>query len=435
MRDLPRSAQAYIYIVVGLSALVIGTSLTALVNDPFLILPTLILAGVIAALDLIPVNYPEHHTEVVASTGVKLAAVLMQPPAVVLLSTFLGTIISEKIIKRPPFRAFFNAGAMTVTYTVIVLVYAWSHQSGPGILGSPINVLAVGLVGLSEVVVNTLVVALVISLAYRQQISSVLSQAYKPILLNEGTMLPIGVFIALLWDQHTPLAFILAVPPLLLAREAYKMVLQLETQTRDALMALARVLDERDELTSHHCETVSRYSELIAREMKLADTEIKVIGRAAWLHDIGKVGMRNDILFKPGSLTEEERAHAKLHAATGGDLLKKFPLFERGAAYVRNHHEWFDGTGYPDHLKGEEIPLGARILAVADAFEAMTDIRPYRKPLSVEAALLELYSCAGTQFDPAVVQAFYRAQGVPYPEPEIVLAAQLSARVGTAPAE
>jgi HD-GYP domain-containing protein (c-di-GMP phosphodiesterase class II) len=96
--------------------------------------------------------------------------------------------------------------------------------------------------------------------------------------------------------------------------------------------------------------------------------EVDVIVRAAWLHDIGKVGMRNDILYKPGALTVEEREQAKRHAEIGGELLKKFPQFERGADYVRHHHEWWNGRGYPDGLAGESIPLGARILAVADAY-------------------------------------------------------------------
>jgi putative nucleotidyltransferase with HDIG domain len=208
------------------------------------------------------------------------------------------------------------------------------------------------------------------------------------------------------------LSVVLASVPMFLARHSYKMVSDLEHQTREALQALARVLDERDEQTSTHSELVSKYAAMIASTMGLSISEVDVISRAAWLHDIGKVGMRNDILFKPGPLTAGERELAKRHAVIGGELLTKFPLFEKGAIYVRHHHEWWNGTGYPDGLVGDAIPLGARILAVADAYQAMTDERPYRKPLGEKIALEELRHNAGIQFDPKVVEAFFRAKGL-----------------------
>jgi len=164
--------------------------------------------------------------------------------------------------------------------------------------------------------------------------------------------------------------------------------------------------------TSQHSDKVSEHSGLIARELGLDLDQVDEIMLAAAMHDIGKIGMRNDILFKPGTLTDQERELAKRHADIGGDLLQKFPMFENGAAYVRHHHERWDGTGYPDKLQGEAIPLGARIIAVADSYQAMTEQRPYRAPLSEEAALQELRNGAGTQFDPNVVEAFFRAKGL-----------------------
>jgi HD-GYP domain-containing protein (c-di-GMP phosphodiesterase class II) len=165
-------------------------------------------------------------------------------------------------------------------------------------------------------------------------------------------------------------------------------------------------------------------------------SEVDTITRAAMLHDIGKIGMRNDILFKPGALTPNERELAKRHAIIGGELLKKFPLFETGAIYVRHHHERWDGKGYPDGLRGEAIPLGARILAVADSYQAMIEERPYRKPLCEAAALEQLALGAGSQFDPAVVAAILKAKGIPdqnkmlqdesQPEEELILQKQVS---------
>jgi putative nucleotidyltransferase with HDIG domain len=298
------------------------------------------------------------------------------------------------------------------------LVYHLVHQpNNVEILGSVQNVAAVVLLGVSDITVNSLLMSLILALTGRMPLRMVWAETYKPVMWHEMTMLPIGVFIAMLW-QVTAWSVVLAIPPLLLTRQAYKMVTDLEWQTREALMALARVMDERDEQTSAHSELVSRYAENIGAELGLPVGEIDVISRAAWLHDIGKVGMRNDILYKPGPLTTEERELAKRHAVIGSELLKKFPLFEKGANYVKHHHEWWNGKGYPEGLAGEAIPLGARILAVADAYQAMTDERPYRKPLGERVALEELRRGSGTQFDPQVVEAFFRSKGFTSPKEE-----------------
>src|SRR5207244_2421005 len=153
--------------------------------------------------------------------------------------------------------------------------------------------------------------------------------------------------IYILW-QYAPLSVVLAGIPLFVLRYSYQLVADLRQQTRDALYALARVLDERDQLTSRHSDLVAEHAGLMAQVMGLGTEQVEVIMLAAAMHDIGKLGMRNDILFKPGALTQEERELAKRHPVIGADLLRKFPLFEKGAVYVRHHHERWDSTGYPD---------------------------------------------------------------------------------------
>lgn len=412
MKALPRGAQSFILVTFVLGTLGALASLPALANSVSLILSTAILAAVIAILDLLPVPFRKNQAEVLLSTAVKLAAAIVMPAPVVVVAVFCGTVLSELWLKRPWFKLIFNAGSMTIDFLIVVFVYGLFHQPAFKILESTQNVVAVVLLGITDVTVNSLMMCLILALAGRRTLRSVWSETYKPVLWHELTMLPIGVFIAMLWGV-TAWSIVLAVPPLLLARYAYKMVTDLEWQTREALQALARVLDERDEQTGSHSQDVSKFAAIIATELGLSLEEVDEISRAAWLHDIGKVGMRNDILYKPGALTADERELAKQHASIGGDLLKKFPLFEKGADFVRHHHEWWNGSGYPDGLAGESIPLGARILAVADAYQAMTDERPYRKSLGEKAALEELRRGAGTQFDPCVVEAFFRSRGVP----------------------
>ncbi|MBV9789752.1 MAG: diguanylate cyclase [Chloroflexi bacterium] len=172
------------------------------------------------------------------------------------------------------------------------------------------------------------------------------------------------------------------------------------------LQALTRALDTRDEETEEHSQRVKRYSQLTAQRMRLSAKEIEDIGRGALLHDIGKIGVPDAILLKPGRLTEEERALMRKHPEIGYRMIAHIPFLAEAAQVVLHHHEAFDGTGYPSRLSGNNIPLGARIFAVADAFDALTSDRPYRKALRVELAIAEIERCSGTQFDPQIVEAF-----------------------------
>ena len=136
--------------------------------------------------------------------------------------------------------------------------------------------------------------------------------------------------------------------------------------------------------------------------------EVDIVRNASILHDVGKIGIKEDILKKPGRLTEEERREMEYHPFIGTKILQSVKLLEPVMPLVYHHHERFDGTGYPDGLRGEEIPFGARIISVADAFESMTSDRPYRKALPLEEAMAELRYGAGRQFDPRVVEAFMK---------------------------
>jgi HD-GYP domain-containing protein (c-di-GMP phosphodiesterase class II) len=218
-------------------------------------------------------------------------------------------------------------------------------------------------------------------------------------------MVPLGAFVAVLW-QLNPVTIVLTLLPLLVVRRSYRIANDLQTQTREALSALVRVIDERDHHTFHHSEQVSSWAALIAEHLDLPQEEIESIASAGLVHDLGKVGMADDILFNPKLLNPDERRSAEEHAEVGALLLSKFPLYDKGAILVRHHHERYDGKGYPDGLKGEAIPIGARIISVADSYQAMTEERPYRRALSKEEAISQLLAGSGSQFDSVVVQAF-----------------------------
>ena len=162
----------------------------------------------------------------------------------------------------------------------------------------------------------------------------------------------------------------------------------------------------RDQYTERHSVNVTRLSVRTAQSMNLTPGEIECLEISSILHDIGKIAIPDNILLKPGSLTDEEYDTIKTHPEIGENILKSIKLFETERKIVRHHHERWDGKGYPDGLSGKEIPLLSRILSVADAYDAMTSDRPYRKGLPVEKAIGELRRNTGTQFDKEIVDAF-----------------------------
>jgi diguanylate cyclase (GGDEF)-like protein/PAS domain S-box-containing protein len=180
----------------------------------------------------------------------------------------------------------------------------------------------------------------------------------------------------------------------------------LDSTNEGLLKTLAAVIDARDIYLYGHSVQASKYAGQVARKLGLSDQQVRVIELGALLHDLGKIGVSEAILNKPARLTDEEYAEVQNHCDIGYHLLSNLPHFGEVAEVVWSHHEEYDGTGYPRELKGEEIPIGARIVSVVEATEAMVSDRPYRKGMSPDDVLLELANGAGSQWDPAVVAAF-----------------------------
>jgi putative nucleotidyltransferase with HDIG domain len=181
---------------------------------------------------------------------------------------------------------------------------------------------------------------------------------------------------------------------------------KLEESYDITLEALGEALDLKDAETQHHSKRVTAYTIAIARKMGLPKEEIRVIARGAFLHDIGKMAIPDDILTKPGKLTDAEMDIMKEHCYRGYKIVSRIPFLVEAAEIVYAHQERYDGLGYPRGLKGEEIPLGARIFAIADTLDAMRSDRPYRKAQSIQAARKEIELWAGRQFDPSIVKVF-----------------------------
>ncbi len=193
------------------------------------------------------------------------------------------------------------------------------------------------------------------------------------------------------------------VPQQLHIKELQTQLLAVRTSV---ICALNQLLDLKDLNTGVHSTRLAEWAVRIGRELGLDDECLRDLEVAAMLHDIGKVGTPDAILRKPGPLTPEERAIMQKHSEYGWAVLRVVPGFERASLFVLHHHEAYDGTGYPARLRGEEIPIGSRIVCIIDAFDAMLSSRPYRRGLPLEEAISRLEKSAGTQFDPVVTPRF-----------------------------
>ncbi|MHB8159161.1 MAG: HD domain-containing phosphohydrolase [Thermoleophilia bacterium] len=180
----------------------------------------------------------------------------------------------------------------------------------------------------------------------------------------------------------------------------------LEQAYLETVLTLANAVEAKDTYTKNHADNVSRMAVLVGKELGLSDNELEDIRYGGVLHDVGKIGVPDSILNKPGKLNDEEWVQMRAHAAIGADILKPIPRLTGAADIVRHHHERYDGNGYPDGLAGEDIPVGARILTTVDSYSAMVDRRSYKAARPHEDAETELRHCTGTQFDPRVVDAF-----------------------------
>lgn len=194
-----------------------------------------------------------------------------------------------------------------------------------------------------------------------------------------------------------------------LSIENTKLYIDLEDSYFDAVEALANAIEARDKYTAGHTERVWEISFKIANILNWGQDMIKELRMGAVLHDIGKIGAPDAILNKPGRLIPEELAVMKTHPELGAHIIRDIKFLQPALPYILHHHERYDGTGYPDRLKGEDIPIQGRLLAVVDTFDAITSDRPYRKGKSTDEAIVEIIKNSGTQFDPIIVQAFIKA--------------------------
>jgi diguanylate cyclase (GGDEF)-like protein/putative nucleotidyltransferase with HDIG domain len=342
------------------------------------------------------------------SFTIHFATAVLFGPAVAIAVAVVGLVIADGMIRRPPLvRTAFNIGQMAVSAGLCGLVYQVLKVDGPVDLVSDAPALAVS--ALVYLVVNDTLVAAVVSLTGHSFVRE-WRMSVKDLLLPYMSMAPLGALVAFAY-QTNPWTLLYFPPLVLVIYEGFKLFVSLQRETDDALVALADSIDRRDKYTYQHSMRVAELVRTAADAWGLTPRETDLVVAAARVHDLGKIATDNRVLYKPTALNQDERRLIEQHAVEGEELAGRFSMFRDGRRFIRHHHERWDGTGYPDGLAGTQIPLGARLIAVADSFDAMMSDRPYRQAMSREAALMELRHCAGTQFDPGIVQSFIESLG------------------------
>jgi len=415
MRSLPRSAQLYIAVLALATIVLLAIALPLLLQERSDLVAIVVFSLGIFLADVFPIILPyQQKAEVTVSGAFKIGAALLLGWPITAWITMLGTFAAEIKVERVWYRAIFNISQMTLTFAAVATCYRFVSDGTSSPVHSVQNVFAFILMGLTYYLMNTILVSLVIALTSQVSVWHIWRVNFRDISWHNLTVVPIGGILALLWES-SPLAMILLVLPLAVVRESFRVSADLQRQTQEALIGLADIIDLRDPSTYRHSQRVSDLSRQIARRMRLREDRVDLIAFSARLHDIGKIGMSNILLYKPGSFSPEERAEFRRHPAIGASMVSGFHLFSEGCDLILRHHEAWDGSGYPDGLQGQAIPVGSQIIAVADAFEAMTADRVYRPAMGVPEAVAELIARRGSQFAPDIVDVFVdilREQGL-----------------------
>lgn len=409
----PSRLSAYIVLVgtASLASLLLPATWTVSPSDW---LPAIVVLTVVSvALEFLTVPLPIGGSFSMATVS-HVATVLLVPAPFAAISIGLS-VLAEAIVRRVPVqKAVFNVGGMLLTASLasfaMGLVGVVWHARGAA--GAELTLLLpLVAVALTYFVVNALLLGGVFSIVEGRSLVSVLRNTERSTLLGEIATTAIGAQFALMWIIEPVLVVLLAFPAFVIAR-SFDHIHRLTTETRDAVRSLAEIVDHRDATTYHHSSRVAANAVRLARALHLSDDETELIEQAAAVHDLGKIGVPDRVLLKPGPLTATEEDLMHEHTELGSRILTRFELFRPGAEIVRHHHERWDGAGYPDGLAGEAIPLGARIVAVVDAFDAMTSDRPYRAALSAAEAVRRIAEGAGSQWDPRIAAAFLAMMGV-----------------------
>jgi putative nucleotidyltransferase with HDIG domain len=312
--------------------------------------------------------------------------------------------LTELIARREPLKLLFNVSQHLLAVALAIIVFL--ALGGESLLRSRVNIVAFIAMFAVFMTTNRAVVSGVLSIVNRTSYRRELYVASRSTLINDVLAFPLVLILAVMYARLGYTWSALLALPMVGVRQLYKAVFDLERVNEELLQLMVAAIEARDPYTSGHSQRVARYSRVIARLAGLGARKVEQIGTAALLHDVGKIHEEfAPILRKPGRLSDAEFAVMKTHSAKGATLVGKVTHFSDLVPIVRAHHEMWSGRGYPDGLAGDAIPLGARIITIADTLDAMTTVRPYRPARSLDEVRQEIARMSGAQFDPRLSEA------------------------------
>lgn len=319
----------------------------------------------------------------------------------------IGTLITELFARREPQKLVFNVADFIAASGLAGIVYhLLASDTNRVPLESTKTLLAALIASIVYLMVNNTLFSFVIGAAIGKSPLTVFLDNAPGQLLQNITLPPIGLLLTTV-RELSPLTVLIALIPLLGPYIAMRGYREIQIQIQRTIEALADTVDRRDITTAQHSERVANYTRQIIDELgTIRFVEAEAIILAARVHDLGKIAIPDAVLLKPGKLDEGEYWLMRQHPVAGDDILQKLSIYKDSLGVVRHHHERFDGRGYPDGIKGEEIPFGARIVSVADSYDVMTSDRPYARARTISEGIEELIACKGTHFDPKIVDAF-----------------------------
>ncbi|MFP3895912.1 MAG: HD-GYP domain-containing protein [Anaerolineales bacterium] len=400
----------YIYI----SALLLGTlilvewSLSSTNHNWTRSLSAIPFATAVFLSDLYPLRIPTGENKVTLSCAVKTAVAIIYGPKLTVLIILLGTIMTEIATRRKWYRAIFNISAMVLTSTALSAVYYTLSSTPKDPFHSLQNGVAVLAIVITYFVISVGLVSVLMSLLSHVNPLYLYKKNLQRIFLDNMTIIPVGALIAHLW-MYAPWTVLAVGIPIVVAGKSFQFIDEFRGQTHHTLIRMADAIDERVPHTSHHARRVAAISRAIGKEMGLSEVELEHLVLAARLHDLGKIGMSDNLNQETEYLDAEEIKTLVRHPVIGSRLLERFLFFKKGREMVLHHHEHYDGSGYPDGLAGKEIPLGSRIIALADSFDRLWHQQEHASSVDQTEAFQQILDRSGTQFDPQIVDAFAKA--------------------------
>jgi putative nucleotidyltransferase with HDIG domain len=411
--------RARVYLLVGLVTL----ASTALLFFPEWVLPAPRLWNALAAFAVLGIvcdsfsfNIPFPFAKVTTSVGFipLIASIVLFPhPWPMVIAGLTALVVDTFVRHKPTVRVWFNTAQYMLATGLASLAYA---RLG-GVVSMDdfdFHLLPFASLVVTFFLVNQGSVALAVSLSSGVSVREAWDRICKDAFATDLLSSTLAILLVFLYVKLQLIGLGIVALPFLLVRQLYQMNFQLQEELEEKLELMVKAMEARDPYTSGHSRRVSEYALAIARELRLSTNDVDGIKRAALLHDVGKIYEEfAPLLRKQGKLTAEEMIIMQTHVIRSGQLVSTATRL-RGSveAMIKHHHENFNGTGYPDGLAGNQIPLGARIIMIADTIDAMTTDRPYRRAMTLGRALEELEKYAGLQFDPALVQLVAKSQTI-----------------------